>query len=114
MIGELTIQQILVLVAGTLVNITLFMCLPTFIYFVVRYPAFRDWVMDMIEDSDDKPHKSDAKDAVLLFFAFMMGWVLVDIIFIMMHEDKDWLQLIITVAGIMSVLFGISKYEIKK
>jgi hypothetical protein len=62
-----------------------------------------------VEDSDDKPHKQDLKDLALLFFASMATWVLLNIVFIAVFTDKDFTSLIVTVLGIVAILFGISK-----
>jgi hypothetical protein len=105
----MSLEQTMVLIFGSAINAVCLSIFPLFIFFVVKYPPFRFWIMKMVEDGDGIPHKADAKDALILFFAGLLCWVLINIIFMQVFFNRDFLVLIGVVSGIVFVLFGISK-----
>lgn len=105
----MTAQQFVVLIMAVMINATVCSILPTLLYFVLRYPAFAHWLKRGIEDGDGIPHKQDLKDIVILFFASVFAWALVNIIFIWLFFDKDLLVLVGVVTTIVTALFGISR-----
>lgn len=106
-------RELVILIMAGLINITIFSLIPTFIYYLVKYPAFARWVIRLIIDDDNVAHKQDAKDAVILFFAVMFAWVLIDLVFLeLLYELKNGLILIGSVTLIVGGLFGIR--ELKK
>lgn len=104
----------LILTIGALINMTIFCLTPTFIFFVVVNQEFRKWVVRLIEDDDGVAHKQDAKDAVILFFAVMFSWLLIDLVLLdLLFELKNGVVLIGIVSGIVAGLFGISSLKAK-
>lgn len=96
---------------AAMVNLVMFMLFPTFVYSLVKFPDFRRWVVALVEDGDGIANKHDARDAVILFFAVIIGWVLVNIIFVDLIFGKDMIFLIGVVAGIFFTLLGISQLK---
>lgn len=104
-----TIEKIIVIVSGILINVTIAAILPAVVFAMIRYPAFAKWVKEGIEDSDDKLHKQDVKDMVLLFWGSICGWLLILIAFVWLIFDKDLQALFLCVLGAAGAFFGISK-----
>lgn len=96
-------------VAAVLINGVLVLLPPVFIYALVKYPAFATWVRRLLEDGDDVPNKADAKDAVILFFAYVIGWGLVNLIIYSALFDKEITWLITTTAVLFVALLGVSQ-----
>lgn len=104
----------LILTIGAAINLTIFSLSPVFIWFVVKNADFRKWVVRLIEDDDGVAHKQDAKDAVILFFAVMFSWLLIDLVLLeLLFELKNGVVLIGIVSGIVAGLFGISSFKAK-
>lgn len=105
-------RDIIILIIGALINSTIAALMPTFIYAVVQFPAFRAWVVRLIEDDDGVAHKQDAKDAVILFFAVMFSWLLIDLVLLeLLFEIKNGMLIIGAVTTIVAGLFGISSLK---
>lgn len=105
----MSIQAILVIIEAFCVNVTIMSVLPAIVYFMIRFPKFALWVKNGIEDSDDKPHKQDQKDLVLLFLGSIFAWIMANTIFISQALDKDFTAAVLVELGIVATLFGISK-----
>src|SRR5690349_21516642 len=91
----------LVLWIGVMINITIFSLTPIFIYAVIAFDGFRAWVKRLIEDDDGIAHKQDAKDAVILFFAIIFSWALIDLILLeIIYPLNNGIVLIGIVSGI--------------
>lgn len=107
----LTDAQIFVLIVIVMIN-AIFLCVPpVIIYSLIRFEGFRRWVKDSIENGDQIAHTRDAKNAVIIFFAFIVGWLAVDVVLAMMLFDKEWLGLFGAVTALFLALLGISSWN---
>lgn len=97
--------------AAVLINGIMVAGPPVFIYCLIKYPAFATWIKSLIEDGDNVPNKSDAKDAVILFFAYMIGWGLIDLILYSALYEKDLNWLIGITGALFVALLGISQFS---
>jgi len=104
-------EKIFTLTVVVMINALFFSAPPFFIYAFIKYPLFRAWVVESIEDGDKVAHTKDAKNAVIIFFAFVIGWININVIFGMMLFDKSWFELLGSVTGLFFLLLGISKYN---
>lgn len=103
-------REEIILTIMALINLTIASLTPIFIYCIVQYPGFRSWIVRLIEDDDGVAHKQDAKDAVILFFAVMFSWLLIDLVLLeLLFELKNGVALIGSVSLIVGGLFGISQ-----
>lgn len=103
-------SQIFVLSVVVLVNVIFFAVPPFFIFALIRYVSFREWVVTSIENGDNVANTTDAKNAVIIFFAFVVGWVDINVILGMMLFTKDWLALFGSVTMLFLVLLGLSQW----
>lgn len=97
--------------AAVLINGIMVSGPPVFIYCLIKYPEFAGWIKSLIEDGDNVPNKADAKDAVILFFAYMVGWGLIDIILYSALYDKELNWLIGISSALFVALLGISQFS---
>jgi hypothetical protein len=98
------------------VSINLLMAIipPAFIYCLIRYPKFADWIKDLIEGGDSVPNKDDAKDAVILFFAYMVGWLVINLFIGWGMFGEDWATVTSGASIVFLALLGLSQIHFKK
>jgi hypothetical protein len=91
---------------------TLFLAVPpVFIYCMIRFEGFRLWVKDLIENGDKVAHTRDARNAVMIFFAYVTGWLAVDVMLGMLLFDKDWLLQFTAVSALFTALLGLTQLQ---
>lgn len=96
-------------IAALMINGIFFFLPLIFIYCMVKYTTFAVWIRRLVEDGDDVPNKSDAKDAVILYFAYMVGWTLMDLILFSAMFDKELTVLIGSTSVLLLLLLGVSQ-----
>jgi hypothetical protein len=105
------LAQSFILMVIAMVNALFLAVPPLLIYSLIRFEGFRAWVRESIENGDQVAHTRDAKNAVILFFAFVLGWINVDVMLGMLLFKQDWLAHFGAVTALFLALLGLSQWQ---
>lgn len=103
--------EVLIFVQAILFNILMAILPAVMIFCMIRYPKFAQWVKEIVEDGDQKGNHKDAVNAVILFFAYIVGWLIITMVLAQALADKDWRVLTGMLMGLFLGLLGLKKFH---